>query len=189
MDGRASTRNVLALIAADAVGAAWEKAGEMPPEVVAGMDLLRAGDDRRAHVALVRHDCKPWFNPSTHSTVPIPTAGELLERWEVLGGEDLTTLAKYYQLMAGRHRRVYVPEAPMEASWALSRYPHMVKVDGVTLSAEVETELDRHEVDSLDVRREQAEYFEAIDEASALYRNSVEGDAVDERIEASRKAK
>ena len=93
------------------------------------------------------------------------------------------------QLMVGRHRRVYVPEVPAEASWALSRHPYMAKMDGITLAAEVETELDRHDVDSLDVRREQAGYFEAIDEASAIYRNSVEGDVIDEQIEVSRKAK
>lgn len=146
-------------------------------------------DEVEAHAALVRYECEPWHNPSSRCTVPVPTPGELMDRWELLAREDLTDLAKYYQLMPGAFRRVYVPRAPAEAAWAISRHSSLAKIEGVTLAAEVETELDRHDVDSLDVRREQAGYFEAIDEAASLYLNSVAGDATDEQIEASRKAK
>lgn len=148
----------------------WQVMDIMPQEVAKGIAKARSGSFESAAGLLFEEgvdtkDFQNYFN-------------SLLKSDPGIEDDKL-----YAQLIATYDPKAYLPkQVPLECRWAESRWGALGKTEkGVTLRSEIACELDEWEVNDRDLRREQALYFEALDQAVAAYRLKVEAVLQDSR--------
>jgi hypothetical protein len=174
-EGRATPENAVAVVSPGEVLGAWKGLGELPPEVLRGVECLRRGE--------VAEGCALLFAGEVD-------AAEIAKHFAALRNSDPEMEAPhiYAQLAAkspdapqGRQMRAYLPKVPDAARWAWERYHALGRTErGTTLRSEISAELrEMWGITDRALMREHAGYIEAMDSGFGEHRAVIEGNRAD----------